>query len=144
MVLCDEPGAGHQESAARCLLQQDEGHAVLHPRFEPAGILLGVALGATFVVGNSRWVVWSPYYRISLSPEYGDGYQLSVDHDFHQDALDLRPPAIQIYPQLKAPLAYYDLPHKMAHNCRMALVIGAGTGNESQRRYALVVRALTL
>ena len=94
------------------------------------GILLGVALGATFVVGNSRWVVWSPYYRISLSPEYGDGYQLSVDHDFHQDALDLRPPAIQIYPQLKAPLAYYDLPHKMAHNCRMALVIGAGTGND--------------
>jgi hypothetical protein len=94
------------------------------------GLLLGVALGAAFFMGHSGRVVWSPYYRISLSPEYGDAYQLSVDHDFHQDALDLSPVAIQRYPELKAPLAYYDLAYKIAPSCRKALVVGAGTGND--------------
>lgn len=94
------------------------------------GAVLGVALVATLVMGSSGWVVWSPYYRISLTPEYDDAYQLSVDHDFHQDALDLSPAAIQRYPQLKVPLAYYNLPYEIAASCKRALVIGGGTGND--------------
>lgn len=94
------------------------------------GLVLGVALVAAFVMGNTASVVWSPYYRISLSPEYGDAYQRSVDHDFHQDALDLRPAAVQKYPELAGPLAYYNLPYQIAPSCKRALVVGAGTGND--------------
>ena len=94
------------------------------------GLLLAAPLLAALVVSSSDRVVWSPYYRLGLTPEYGNAYELSVDHDFHQDALDLRPAAIQAYPFLSKPLAYYDLAYKLAPNCNRALVIGAGTGND--------------
>jgi hypothetical protein len=94
------------------------------------GLVLGVALVSALLMGNSASVFWSPYYRISLLPEYDNAFQLSVDHDFHQDALDLRPAAVQKYTELQRPLTYYDLPYKLVSDCKRILVIGAGTGND--------------
>jgi hypothetical protein len=94
------------------------------------GAILSVALIAAIVVGHSSSVLWSPYYRISLQPEYDDAYQLSVDHDFHQDALDLRPDQVRKYPVLAQPLAYYNLPYKLVSDCGRVLIIGSGTGND--------------
>ena len=94
------------------------------------GAILTVALIAAMVAGHSASVFWSPYYRISLTPEYDDAYQLSVDHDFHQDALDLRPAQVRKYPEMLLPLAYYDLPYKLVSDCGRVLIIGAGTGND--------------
>jgi SAM-dependent methyltransferase len=82
---------------------------------------------------------WSPYYRIDLSPLFapslaGDmdpaGYSLTVNHDYHQRALNLDPAFVESHPETLTP-AYlsYELPYRFVQP-RRVLVVGAGTGND--------------
>jgi SAM-dependent methyltransferase len=111
--------------------------------------VLVVLLGAVVVVvtlPDSRDYVWSPYYRISVDPltrvedratgsfvEFGRpvGHVLTVNNDFHQMMLDLRPRQDE-HPFLAAWRAFYDAPYRAREALPPGpiLVVGAGTGND--------------
>ena len=85
--------------------------------------------------------IWSPYYRIELEPivlssEAGAGLTqaglaLSVNHDYHQKALDLSDAFIAEHPAqlLRVARFAYDLPYRLSQPASV-LVVGAGTGND--------------
>lgn len=87
---------------------------------------------------------WSPYYRIDLAKrrvtyggqEFNAGWTLSVNHDYHQRALDLSDAFLKEHPVLltnpgyREALQAYSLPHQAMPGARSVLVVGAGTGND--------------
>ena len=83
---------------------------------------------------------WSPYYRIdfqSMIPPQGatrvSAYVLSVNHDYHQKALDLSPDFLSKYPDAEPnhdAFANYELPYSLVPNPASVLIVGAGTGND--------------
>ena len=99
-----------------------------------------VCLGATVALvalapGATRW---SPYYRIDLSPYLvpnasggldAAGQKLTVNHDYHQNALDLSEAFVRAHPALDTPRLAYELPYRFAEP-RRVLVVGAGMGND--------------
>jgi hypothetical protein len=100
--------------------------------------LLGAALLVVAVApGATRW---SPYYRIDLSPYLVPsvegrldtaGHNLTVNHDYHQKALDLAESFVRAHPDpdLETARLAYDLPYRFARPSRV-LVVGAGMGND--------------
>ena len=81
---------------------------------------------------------WSPYYRIDLSPyevaSIGGGtdvagQKLTVNHDYHQTALNLGDGYVRNHPALESPRLAYDLPYRFAEP-RRVLIVGAGMGND--------------
>jgi len=100
--------------------------------------LLAATLGIVALApGATRW---SPYYRIDLTPyEVPNasggldpaGYKLTVNHDYHQNALDLSDAFVRAHPGpgLETPRLSYDLPYEFAQP-RRVLVVGAGMGND--------------
>ncbi len=121
------------------------------PRPLPDGALaalLGVALVAATHTESQRYV-WSPYYRISVAPltrvldadshgfvELGGtvGHVVTVNSDYHQMMLDLRPRPRE-HAFLSGWRSFYDAPY--ADYAGMGalppgdvLVVGAGTGND--------------
>jgi SAM-dependent methyltransferase len=99
---------------------------------------------------ESRNHTWSPYYRISLEPitSVQDhktnarvafpkpvGNVLTVNHDYHQMMLDLRPRESE-HQFLASWRAFYDAPYITANRSLgtlppgRILVVGAGTGND--------------
>ena len=81
--------------------------------------------------------LWSPYYRIDVAPmhaEEGDsqsdivGYNLNVNHDYHQRMLDLSDGSREIKATSRA-RPYYNLPYRFAKP-ELVLVVGAGSGND--------------
>jgi SAM-dependent methyltransferase len=104
----------------------------------PALGVLAVTLGVVALApGATRW---SPYYRIDLSPydvpnaaggHDPAGYKLTVNHDYHQNALDLGDAFVRAHPgpALETPRQAYDLPYAFAQP-RRVLVVGAGMGND--------------
>jgi len=100
--------------------------------------LLAATLGVIALApGATRW---SPYYRVDLSPyEVPNasggvdpaGYKLTVNHDYHQNALDLDDAFLRAHPDagLDTPRLAYDLPYEFAQP-RRVLVVGAGMGND--------------
>jgi spermidine synthase len=83
---------------------------------------------------------WSPYYRIDLVPysvaDTGGrkdpaGYLLTVNHDYHQKALNLNPAFVAAHPDevLETARFAYDLPYQFVRP-RRVLVVGAGLGND--------------
>jgi SAM-dependent methyltransferase len=122
-----------------------------------AGLPRGRASYALAVVGAlailvptipfARQFVWSPYYRIYSAPllsivdrerrrpvqlQPGMGYTISVNNDYHQMLLDLRPRADE-HAFFKAWRALYELPY--LDDAKLPpgpiLVVGAGTGNDT-------------
>jgi SAM-dependent methyltransferase len=97
---------------------------------------LGATLGLVALApGATRW---SPYYRIDLSPYLvpnasggldAAGQKLTVNHDYHQNALDLGDGFVRAHPALDTPRLAYDLPYRFAEPQRV-LVVGAGMGND--------------
>jgi hypothetical protein len=93
-------------------------------------LVVGLAPGATR---------WSPYYRIDLAPLLADtaegpvavGQRLTVNHDYHQQALNLGDRFLQQYPSaaLEQARRAYDLPYRFGPAARV-LVVGAGLGND--------------
>jgi SAM-dependent methyltransferase len=81
---------------------------------------------------------WSPYYRIDLSPHFVPnasgaldmaGYKLTVNHDYHQNALNLRDAYLRTHPELEPARLAYDLPYRFAEPQRV-LIVGSGMGND--------------
>jgi len=87
--------------------------------------------------------LWSPYYRVDLTPYYIDGqpvsnpaetgYSLYVNQIGHMDAVNLAPEHIRAHPEYAASLepyaALYDLPYALIQP-ENVLVVGAGMGND--------------
>jgi SAM-dependent methyltransferase len=112
--------------------------------------LVVVALLGTVVLAwtrpNVAGHVWSPYYRITVEPiesvtdrETGEkvefdppiGHVLTVNTDFHQMTLDLRPRPGE-HPFITEWRHFYDGPYRDAARLPPGpiLVVGAGTGND--------------
>ena len=91
-------------------------------------------------LGPGKNTFWSPYYRIdfaALTPPAGSArtsaYRLSVNHDYHQWALDLSPEFMSKHPNAEPnhyALATYEIPYSLVSNPTSVLVVGAGTGND--------------
>jgi SAM-dependent methyltransferase len=89
----------------------------------------------TLAPGATRW---SPYYRIDLSPYLvanasggldAAGQKLTVNHDYHQNALNLGEAFVRAHPALDTARLAYELPYRFAEP-RRVLVVGAGMGND--------------
>jgi SAM-dependent methyltransferase len=124
---------------------------LLLPRRLPDGVL-AVLLGLLVVAvthGGAKGYVWSPYYRISVEPlvrildphsgavvdlEETVGHVLTVNSDYHQMMLDLRPRPRE-HAFLTGWRAFYDAPYAPHDGMGPlppgdVLVVGAGTGND--------------
>lgn len=99
--------------------------------------LCAVTLGLVAAApGATRW---SPYYRIDVQPIRPEGapaaaplgYSLTVNHDYHQKALDLSDGTVRAHPGplLETARLAYDLPYRLVQP-RRVLVVGAGMGND--------------
>ena len=123
----------------------------LLPRRLPDGAVAAL-VGVLIVVathGESRRFVWSPYYRIAVEPlssvrekgssrfvEFGEtlGHVLTVNNDYHQMMLDLRPRQSE-HAFLSGWRSFYDAPYRSYQGLSPlppgdVLVVGAGTGND--------------
>jgi SAM-dependent methyltransferase len=124
---------------------------LLLPRRVPDAALAAVlgVLVITATHAESGRFVWSPYYRISVEPlesvrepassrlvEFGQtvGHVLTVNNDYHQMMLDLRPRASE-HAFLSGWRSFYDAPYGSYDGLSPlppgdVLVVGAGTGND--------------
>ena len=100
-------------------------------------LLVATLLVVTLAPGATRW---SPYYRIDLAPllvqttageTVAAGQRLTVNHDYHQQALNLSDSFLGQYPSpgLEHARQAYDLPYQFGPAARV-LVVGAGMGND--------------
>lgn len=83
--------------------------------------------------------VFSPYNRIDLDRRDPSNIELSVNRDFHQYMRDLSDAALQnpaatmdVRSKKKLMRAVYDLPFTLTERHGLAVVVGAGTGNDVQ------------
>jgi len=89
---------------------------------------------------SQHQALWSPYYRIDLEAlpapaglSRPSGYMLSVNHDYHQKALDLSPSFVASHPGAepnRSALPTYELPYRLVGTPDQVLIVGAGTGND--------------
>lgn len=97
----------------------------------PIVVFIGV-LGAIILVeqheGRDYQTRWSPYYLIQVSRFGSIGYDIKVNRDSHQQALDLSGKFDQV-PVALSRKTLYDLPYRFV-DAKRVLVIGAGTGND--------------
>ncbi len=98
-------------------------------------LVFGLTLAAIALVPQQA--LWSPYYRIDISPLYLQnshpasslvGYNLNVNHDYHQRMLNLAEGLPENEFSRKAQ-PYYNLPYRFVQPKRV-LVVGAGSGND--------------
>ncbi len=82
--------------------------------------------------------LWSPYYRIDVSPIRAEetnpqspiiGHNLNVNHDYHQRMLDLSEEAPNS-PYVAKARPYYNLVYRFVDRPERVLVVGAGSGND--------------
>ena len=100
--------------------------------------LTGAAIAATVLITGVASLtllepeIWSPYYKVTTTvlkyPGAPDGYQISVNEDSHQQALNLSG-AFDGVADLGTRRRIYDGPYKYGSNARV-LILGAGTGND--------------
>lgn len=125
------------------------GFAALLPFWrKPQHIALFAAtIALAFVVSNGS--IWSPYYRIDISPFFlkdttggalnpADklGDKLDANHDYHQKTLDFSRAFMEKHPDLVAKPEFqtyyksYNLPYEAVPHPDHVLVLGAGSGND--------------
>jgi hypothetical protein len=101
---------------------------------KPLSLVAGVTV-VTLGMISSGDAIFSPYNRIDVeqSAQHHQNYDISVNRDFHQQALDLSDTHLTLEPA-DAELYYarqvYDLPFMLKGVGGRALVVGAGTGND--------------
>ena len=115
-------------------------------RFDLVAFGLSAAVALLLVAPVSGMFRWSPYYKIFSEPvtevvdksqetvaqfERPIGVALSVNNDYHQMLLDLRPRAAE-HPFLAEWRELYDLPYRKYSQLPdgPVLIVGAGTGND--------------
>jgi spermidine synthase len=103
--------------------------------------VVAVLVALPLVVTGAQWLGerdstwWSPYYKITVVPArtppvYAPCRSLQVNHDYHQNLLDLTPAFVaRQEPAYKGWAAAYELPYRIVEPHRV-LVVGAGTGND--------------
>lgn len=103
--------------------------------------LIPVLLTLFWPTGAER-TIWSPYYRIGLSPAYAEndpavqlGFDLTVNQEWHQALLNFDPSFVEnnydAAPQhFDTELIDYDTPFSVAPRLDDVLIVGAGTGND--------------
>jgi hypothetical protein len=96
-----------------------------------AGIGLAQYSASDHAAETARY--WSPYYEIDARPIRGAGgalygYNIVVNKDSHQQALDLSDRYLED-PYVEGRRDVYDLPYRFVRP-RRVLVVGAGTGND--------------
>ena len=82
--------------------------------------------------GRDYQTRWSPYYLIQVSPFGSIGYDIKVNRDSHQQALDLSG-RFDDRPIARSRKILYDLPYRFV-DAERVLVIGAGTGTTLPQR----------
>ncbi|MCI0626311.1 MAG: class I SAM-dependent methyltransferase [Acidobacteria bacterium] len=99
------------------------------------GLTLGLSLLAIAAVPGRA--LWSPYYRIDVTPMRADdsnpsspvvGHNLNVNHDYHQRMLNLAEGSFETDFTVKA-RPYYNLIYRFVRPQKV-LVVGAGSGND--------------
>jgi spermine/spermidine synthase len=114
------------------------GFALLLTFFERK-VWAGAVFAATLLAISAvpQKALWSPYYRIDVTPMYAEeenprsavmGYNLNVNHDYHQRMLNLSRGSLENAFTGKA-RPYYNLPYRFVRPERV-LVVGAGSGND--------------
>jgi SAM-dependent methyltransferase len=100
-----------------------------------------IALALFWPTGAER-TLWSPYYRIDITPKYAEsnpqvqlGYELAVNQAWHQRLWNLAPDFVKAN-YASAPDHFdvmqseYDAPYVIAPSLNNVLIVGAGTGND--------------
>lgn len=104
----------------------------LVPRTAPVLVGAGAVLAIAALGTSEPNTTWSPYYKVRTQPlrlpAAVDGFDVSVNEDSHQQAIDLsgRHDAIA---ELATRRRVYDEPYRYGPNERV-LILGAGTGND--------------
>ncbi|MCD6459073.1 methyltransferase domain-containing protein, partial [bacterium] len=102
--------------------------------FFVVSVVLFIAI-LSWINYNDRGTFWSPYYKIKLLPlnkqsTCNDGFNLTVNNDYHQMALNLSDAKVKIDRGLWQWANLYELPFKLKDNIDDVLIVGAGTGND--------------
>jgi SAM-dependent methyltransferase len=109
-------------------------------------LVIGVAsavVGVVILVFAQGETLWSPYYRLDLSPLWTDaqgaavpeesGYNLYANQIGHMAAVNLSPEYLASHPEYAEAfhpyLVIYDLPY-MLRPVKKVLVVGSGMGND--------------
>jgi SAM-dependent methyltransferase len=115
------------------------------------GLAAGVIALVAYVDGGT---IWSPYQKIDVTPfgldrqtghampflhEPGQvdylapevGFNLRVNDDFYQYAVNLSDETVARYPGLKDLQMQYALPYRLKPNAARVLIVGGGTGNDA-------------
>lgn len=83
---------------------------------------------------QQKYCFWSPYYKIeaaSLPSFTNDSFSLTVNHDYHQMALNLQRPWSGHEKEFYDWKSVYDLPFQFNESKpKDVLILGAGTGND--------------
>lgn len=116
-----------------------------------------VAVSLVLVLASGSGYLWSPYYKIEVSPVAASrldkddtardadkpiGYRVQVNNDYHQMALDLASPATADS-FLMGWRRLYDLPYSGGHAPGDVLIVGAGTGNDVMAALRAGARSVT-
>ncbi|MCB1195404.1 methyltransferase domain-containing protein [bacterium] len=100
--------------------------------FLAATILLVFFLG--WIASIDTGSFWSPYYKIEISKlphsTISEGFNLTVNNDYHQMALNLSDDRTEASRGLKEWARLYELPYRVHPDVQNALIVGAGTGND--------------
>jgi SAM-dependent methyltransferase len=101
-------------------------------RQRSTAVLAGLCLGLAGIGSFERDTSWSPYYKVTRQPISLNGvplgFDLSVNEDSHQQAIDLSG-RFDTVPDFLMRRQIYDEPYRFGRNDRV-LVVGAGTGND--------------
>lgn len=74
--------------------------------------------------------IWSPYYKIEISPHPGGGFfRLTVNNDYQQEALDFSPEKVSTSGSMRHWKGIYNLPYLFTRP-EKALILGSGVGND--------------
>ncbi len=107
----------------------------LVPRSRMAPLPIAFTLVFAFLPSLRADVLWSPYYRVAHSPIAGStppvGYTITVNHQYHQQAVGLSDEALRRHPGLAELRAEYELPFVLAPRHEIVALLGAGTGNDA-------------
>jgi SAM-dependent methyltransferase len=107
-----------------------------------AGLAAMPILLALFWPTGAERTLWSPYYRIDITPKYADqdaqvqlGYELSVNQAWHQRLWNLKPDFVKANynaapEHFDVMQSEYDAPYAVAPRLKNVLIVGAGTGND--------------